>query len=60
MREVVATRCIIIMELVSVRRNREIMQLGKMCQGSRMINALYSSNYGTVPTSPYAAAEISP
>lgn len=60
-REDLATRCIIIItELVSLGRNGEIMQLGKMCQGSRMINALYSSNYRTAPTSPRAVAEISP
>lgn len=41
-------------------RNEEITQPGKICQGSRMINALYSSNYGTAPTSPHAVAEISP
>lgn len=41
-------------------RNREMMQLGKVCQGSRMINALYSSNDGSAPTSPHAAAAISP
>lgn len=40
--------------------NEEIMQLGKMCQGSRKINALCSRNYGTAPTSPHAVAEISP
>lgn len=56
----VTTRCIIIMELVSVGKNREITQLGKMHQGSGMINALYSSNYGTAPTSSHAAAKISP
>lgn len=55
-----ATTRIIIMELVSIGKNGEIMQLGKMCQGSRMINALYSSNYGTAPTSPQTVAEISP
>lgn len=59
-REAVATRWIIIMELVSVVRHREITQLDKMCQGSRMINALYSSNYRTAPKSPRATAEISP
>lgn len=31
-----------------------------MCQGSRMINVLYSSNNGIAPTSPHAVAEISP
>jgi hypothetical protein len=59
-REAVAIRCIIIMELVSVGRNREIMQLGKMCPGSRMTNAWHRSNYRTAPTSPHAAAEILP
>lgn len=53
-RDAVATRCIIMSELVSTGRHWPIMQLSKMCQGSRMTNALHNGNCWTLPISAVA------
>ena len=60
MGKVSATRCIITTELVSVGKNAEINAAWQNVPREQKDKCLYSSNYGTAPTSRHAVAEFSP